>query len=388
MTAVGIGLIGCGWMGELHSAALLRVRRHFPECRAEPRLVIAADEVAERAEAAVLRLGFAQATDAALAVIAHPDVDAISIATPNHLHLPLALAAVAAGKPFWIEKPVGRFPGETARIAAAAATAGVATTVGYNYRQAPAVARARELIAAGEIGEVRTYRGRFLVDYASRPDRALSWRFTREAAGLGVLGDLMSHTVDMTHHLAGPIAAVSAQRAIDIPRRPIGAGQFSVVEGAELGTVENEDYAMSLARLAGGGRAIFEVSRTMVGAHCQMAFEVHGTEGALAWDFERLNELRRFRGGADPGWTTVHARPGHGEFGRFQPDAAVAMGFDDLKVIEAHTFLESVLDGGQRAPGVAEAVAVAEVLSAMERSCESGAWEDVAPLAVQPEAAP
>jgi predicted dehydrogenase len=140
---------------------------------------------------------------------------------------------------------------------------------------------------------------------------------------------------------------------------------------------------MSLARLAGGARAIFEVSRTMVGARCQLAFEVHGTRGALAWDFQRMNELRRFDG---DGWTTVHVGPGHGEFGRFQPDAAVAMGYDDLKVIEARGFLESVLDGHQRAPGTADALAVAEVLAAMERSCESGAWEDVVPLAVEVEA--
>jgi predicted dehydrogenase len=103
-------------------------------------------------------------------------------------------------------------------------------------------------------------------------------------------------------------------------------------------------------------------------------------------DLQRVNELRRFGGGREPGWTTVHVGPGHGDFGRFQPDAAVAMGYDDLKVIEACAFLDSVLDGRRRAPGVAEALAVAEVLDAMERSCESAAWEDVAPLAVEVEA--
>src|SRR5581483_3388835 len=130
---VGIGLVGCGWMGELHAPAYQRVRRHFPECHAHPRLVIAADEIETRAQATAARLGFAQATADGFAVIHHPEVDAVSIATPNHMHLPLAEAAASAGKPFWIEKPVGRFPSETQRIAAAAQRAGIVTTVGFNY---------------------------------------------------------------------------------------------------------------------------------------------------------------------------------------------------------------------------------------------------------------
>jgi predicted dehydrogenase len=371
---VGIALVGCGWMGELHAAAYLRVRRHYPECAARPRLVIAADEVRARADAAAERLGFAHATTDPFAAIRHPDVEAVSIATPNHMHLPLARAAASAGKPFWIEKPVGRFPAETELIAAAAAD--VVTTVGFNYRHAPVVDHARRLIADGELGDVRTYRGRFLVDYGSVPERALSWRFTREYAGLGVLGDLMSHAVDMAQHLVGPVTAVTGQREIDVARRPraTGAGQFSVAAGAELAPVENEDYAIALARLAGGARASFEVSRTMVGCHCEMAFEVHGTGGALAWDFQRMNELRRVDAG---GWTTVYAAPEHGDFAHFQPDAGVGMGYDDLKVIEARTFLESVLDGRGRAPGVAEALAAARVIDAIERSCETGAWQEV-----------
>src|SRR5438034_543710 len=191
MSQIGIGLLGAGWMGDLHTAAYKRTRDHYPELGVEPRLVMVADQSAERARQARDRLGYAAWTIDWREVLEHPEVDAVSITTPNFMHREMALAAAAAGKHFWGEKPLGRFPAETAEIAAAAERAGVMTTVGFNYRHAPVVQHARDLIARGELGEITHYRGFFLSDYASHPQGALSWRFSRELAGLGVLGDLM-----------------------------------------------------------------------------------------------------------------------------------------------------------------------------------------------------
>ena len=298
------------------------------------------------------------------------------------MHLPLALSAAERGKHFWGEKPLGRFPAETQEIAAAANGAYVRTLVGYNYRHAPAVVHARQLIAAGEIGDVRTYRGVFLVDYASHPDRAFSWRFSREIAGLGVLGDLMSHVVDMAQSLAGPIDTVVAETDIQIPHRPRSssggvADQFSVADG-DLGEVENEDYVAALARFASGAKATFEVSRVNIGHPVHMAFEVRGTRGALAWDYERMGELQLYSADqSDPGFRRVFAAPGHGDFGRFQPDAGNPMSYNDLKVIEAKLFLESIITGTDPVPSVREALATAEVLDAMQESVGSGTWERV-----------
>ena len=381
---IGIGLIGAGWMGELHTASYRRVRDHYPDCRARPRLVIGADELEQRARATVERLGYRDWTVDWREVIAHPEVDAVSITAPNHMHVEIATAAAEAGKHFWGEKPLGRFPEETAAIAAAVERAGIRTTVGFNYRHAPAVHHARELIASGELGEVNHYRGFFLADYASHPQGALSWRFRKSLAGLGVLGDLMSHVVDMAHCLLGPLERVSAQRETLISTRPSpspGAGShFDTVEGGERGEVENEDYASALARFSSGTPAVLEASRVIVGPRVRMGFELNGTRGALAWDFERMNELELHLPGmpsGDRGYATVHAAPGHGDFARFQPGAGLPMGYGDLKVVEARLFLESVLDGRQREPGAPEALAMARVLSAMERSFESGGWETV-----------
>ena len=113
------------------------------------------------------------------------------------------------------------------------------------------------------------------------------------------------------------------------------------------------------------------------------SFEVNGTGGAARWSFERLNELEVYSRteAGDAGWTRVVAGPDHPDFARFQPGTGIPMGYDDLKVIEAARFLQSVADGEQRPPGVPEMDAAARAIAAIARSCESGAWEAVAGVA-------
>jgi predicted dehydrogenase len=294
----------------------------------------------------------------------------------------VALAAIAAGKHVWVEKPVGRGLDDTLAVAEAAERTGVVSGVGFCYRFAPAVQHAKRLIEAGEIGDVNHYRGVFLADYANRPDAAASWRFFRADAGSGALGDLMAHIVDMTHHLVGPIERLSGRTATMIPRRPplpVGSGtHFSRVETDELVDVDNEDWAAALVELDGGAVGSLEASRVIVGPHVAMRFEVHGTNGALAWELERMNELERFQlaeNGEDEGYMRVVAGAQHPDFAAFQPGAGVPMGYDDLRVLEARTFVAAVARGEQDAPGLAEMVATARVLDAIERSAQSGTWE-------------
>ena len=379
---VGIGLVGVGWMGRVHSAAYRRVRDHFPECAGEPRLVVAADESEDRARLAVDQLGFERWTTDWRDVIADPAVEAVSITAPNHLHRDVALAASAAGKHFWCEKPVGRSASETADVASAATNAGVRTMVGFNYRQAPAVRHAAHLVSSGALGPVRQYRSQFVAGYAASAQGALSWRFLRSFAGQGVLGDLMSHAVDMAQFLLGPVKEVVAHVETTVTERPVpsaGGTHFAVVEGGELGSVENEDTVLSLVRFASGVAGTIEASRVTVGPQARYAFEVHGERGAVAWDFERMNELLVYLPleTGDSGYSRVMMGPEHPPYGHFQPGPGLAMGYDDLKVIEAALLLDSVVDGVQREPGVREALAAARVIEAMERSGASGAWESV-----------
>ncbi len=248
---LGIGVIGMGWMGQVHSRAYSQAAVRFPDLPIRPSLVICSDNVSERAESAKQLLGFAQSTTDWREVVAHPDVQIVSITTPNHLHLEIAQAAAAAGKHIMCEKPVGRYPSETAQIEAAAREAGIFTFVGFNYRWVPLVQHARKLIQAGKLGDITHYRGRFFSMYGSNPYGLMSWRFDKNVAGYGVLGDIMAHTVDMALFMAGPIKSVSSTAHTFIKERPLpipGKGtHFSVGKpGDPTGEVTNEDYAGAL----------------------------------------------------------------------------------------------------------------------------------------------
>ncbi|HZZ47697.1 MAG TPA: Gfo/Idh/MocA family oxidoreductase [Pseudonocardia sp.] len=380
--AVGVGLIGLGWMGTLHTKAYRAVAGTYPELGVRLELVHAADSTEERTRYAREVLGYQRVSTDYRDVLADPTVDVVSICAPNALHREIAVAAAEAGKAFWIEKPVGLHAGETADIASAAEKAGVVTSVGFNYRHAPAVVRIRELVASGDLGRITSVRCVFLNGQAADPSVALSWRFQRELGGNGVLGDLLSHVVDLVRYAVGDdITEVAAASAIVHPRRPLvamGSGtHFTRVEGGPQGEVENEDYAAALIRLSGGAIGTCEVSRVVVGPECALVLEVYGTRGSAVWDFERMNELRWSRAGS-AGYTVELGNARMGDYARFQPGPGVAMGYDDLKVIEAARFLAAVQSGdsGQTATA-ADALVAAEVVRAVERAAQGSRWVKV-----------
>src|SRR5919107_2370377 len=182
---IGVGLISVGWMGKLHSRAYQAVPYVYPETRIRPRLVHAADTAPDRVVYAREVLGYERGSGDYRAVLADPDVDVVSICAPNVLHREIGVAAAEAGKHFWIEKPVGRTAQETAAVAAAANAAGLVTSIGYNYRHAPAVEHGRELVASGALGRITNVRAVFFTGYAAEPKGALSWRCKRGRGGRG-----------------------------------------------------------------------------------------------------------------------------------------------------------------------------------------------------------
>ncbi|MFJ6895511.1 Gfo/Idh/MocA family protein [Streptomyces hokutonensis] len=379
VTSLGVAVVGFGWMGRVHTQAYARVPHHFPQLTVRPQLVSVAEDVPGRAEQAAGQFGFASTTRDWREVVADPRVQAVSITAPNFLHREIGVAMAEAGKHIWIEKPVGLSTADASAVSDAVTKAGVQGTVGFNYRNAPAVEAARDLIASGELGTVTHIRVRLFSDYAAHPDGALTWRYELERGGHGVLGDLASHGADLAHHLLGDITSLAADTAIFLPQRarPTGAtAGHALATGGELGPVENEDYVNCLLRFASGARGVLEACRVSVGEQNNYGFEVHGTKGAVFWDFRRMNELAVSRGTTyqDQPVTTVYVGPGDGEFGAFQPGAANAMGYDDLKVIEAYRFLRSVAEGKPYGATLPDAVRSAAVLDAMVRSVESGGW--------------
>ncbi|CAL9617751.1 Gfo/Idh/MocA family protein [Streptomyces sp. enrichment culture] len=381
---LGVAVVGFGWMGRVHTRAYARVLHHYPRLAVRPELVAVAEEVPGRAEEAAEQFGFAVATRDWREVAADPRVEAVSVTAPNFLHREIGAAMAAAGKHLWIEKPVGLTLADARAVADAVAGAGVQGSVGFNYRNAPAVERARDLIAAGEIGTVTHARVRLFSDYAAHPESALTWRYERARGGSGVLGDLASHGVDLARYLLGDLTELTADTAVFLPGRPrprgATAGHTRAAGGAP-GPVENEDYVSCLLRFASGARGVLEACRVSVGEQNAYGFEVHGTRGALFWDFRRMNELGVSRGTAyqDQPVSRVYVGPGDGEFGAFQPGAGNAMGYDDLKVIEAYRFLRSVAEGRPYGATLADAVRSAAALEAMAASAHSGAWVSVEP---------
>lgn len=383
---IGVGVISVGWMGRLHSRAYLATRHFFPELAKHPQLVIAADPAESGRLHAQDALGFGETTKDYAELLAHPDVDVVSICAPNFLHHQIALDTIAAGKPFWIEKPMGRSARESREIAEGAAAAGLVTAVGFNYRSAPAVVEARRIIRSGQLGRITNIQVRMMADYAADPEQVFTWRYEQARAGSGVLGDVLSHGFDLAQYLVGRISSVSSLTETFIPQRPLplgdSANSFNKGEASsELRSVENEDYSAMLARFESGAVGVFESSRVAVGPHAEFVVEVYGTDGSVRWNFEHLNHLEL----ADDtrGYRTVMTNASSGEFGRFQPNAGPGIGFNDLKTIEAALFLRSVAEGKQLAPSAADGWAASEVVDAAVRSGESGAWTEIPRVAGQ-----
>jgi predicted dehydrogenase len=384
---IGIGVIGMGWMGMVHSHSYRQIPDTFEDSDIQPRMVICADDVEARARKAKSLQGFERYTTDWRKVINDPEVEVVDITAPNNLHVEIATAAAKAGKHIMCEKPVGRSPQETAEIEYVARKAGVMTGVGFNYRWAPLVQYAYQLIRSGRIGTITHYRGRFFSMYGSSPYSVLSWRFQREFAGMGTLGDLMSHVADMAHMICGPVKRVVSTSHTYIKQRPLavkGEGtHFTLRKDGPFGDVENEDYVGALVEFENGARGSLEACRVIFGPKCEMAWEINGTKGAISWNFERMNELNVYLpdgDGVHDGYTRILTAPEHPFHANFNPASATGLGYNDLKTIEAYQFLKSVATGKQGQPGFAEALAVANLQDAMSRSWKSGTWEDVISL--------
>jgi predicted dehydrogenase len=374
-----VGIVGFGWMGQVHARALSRLTQHYADSPLTPQLVAVADPADDdRTERAAAAFGFQHQLTDWRELVGRGDIDLVCVTGPNFIHRDVAVTAAQAGKHLWVEKPAGRNALETAEIVAAVEAAGVQAAAGFNYRNVPAVELARELIAAGRLGTVEHTTVRFISDYAAHPEGALSWRFLNEHSGSGVLGDLVSHAVDLARYVVADIAELVVDRATFIGQRPgasAGAMHFERGSGS-LGDVENEDYVNALLRFADGSRGLLESSRTAVGEQNTYGIEVHGTTGALRWDFRRMNELQVCvdQDFQNAFFTTRYAGPGDGEFGAFQPGANNPMGFDDLKVIEARRLVQSIADGKPHGATIHDALVAARTVDAMIRSADERKW--------------
>ncbi|MDA8862800.1 Gfo/Idh/MocA family oxidoreductase [Pontimonas sp.] len=383
---LGVAVLGLGWMGQVHSRAMLRMPSLFPNRSFDPKLVVCADTEEERRTRAVNDFGFQRAVADWREAVEADDVDVVWVTAPNMLHVPMIEAAAAAGKAVFSEKPIGGKPEQTVAAYNAAKAAGVRTAVGYNYLWAPLVLHAKELISSGALGEITHYRGRFLSMYGSDEMGLLTWRFILDQAGYGATSDILSHSISLAQFLVGDITEVVGMKNTTIPQRPLPTGAASHYGRGKpedpKGDVENEDFASMLCWFKNGATGTFESSRTMVGPESQNAFEVYGTKGALAWNLEKMNELQYYKLTEDPssGYTTIYGGDRFPFHGAFAPGQANSIGLEDLMAIEDYSFLEAIATGGDFSPSFREAVNVVSVQQALINSWESRSFEPVVDL--------
>jgi predicted dehydrogenase len=374
-TKLRIGLIGAGFIARCHAYAYRVLPMVFPDAPAQPEMTLVCDQTQALAEAAARRFGFARATDDWRKLIADPEIDIVDICVPSNLHKPIALAAIAAGKHIYCEKPVGLGVLDAQEIAAAAAKAGRRSLVGFTYLRQPIIGLAHRLIAEGAIGTVTHFRGQHNEDYLCDPASPHSWRCDPAIGGTaGALGDLGAHIISLARHLVGEIVAVNASRHTYIKQRPTTPG------GCEMRPVGNDDITQMLVRFAGGATGYLEASRVATGSKMNIGFEIIGTDGALRFDGERMNELQVFdrrQDAAIAGFRTILANPQHPPYGNFIPAPGHGLGFNDLKVIEVKELMDAIMTGRSAGPDLTEAARISAVMEAAVQAPAAGGWRDV-----------
>jgi predicted dehydrogenase len=368
-----IGVIGIGFMGKAHAFGYTTAARVF-DLPFELELRTIADINDEAAAKAAAALGFSRATSDWRSLVADPDIDVVNITAPNALHKEMALAAIAAGKHVYCEKPLAPLAVDARKMTEAAESAGVRTQVGFNYLCNPMLGLARDMIAAGELGEIRGYRGVHAEDYMA--DSAGPFTFRHDPAGGGALADIGSHALATAEFLmgaaAGPITRVMGDCVTMIAERPDGKGGKR--------RVEVDDVGRAFLRFASGATGSIEGSWIATGRKMQHDFEVYGTKGALAFSQERFNELHFFstddRRGRQ-GFRRIEAAPDHPPYGLFCVAPGHQLGFNDLKAIEAAGFLDAVAGSRPEPFNFRAGLRIQTLVETIHASSRAGAWKEV-----------
>ena len=377
---LGIGMVGYAFMGRAHSQAWRNVASFF-ELPRRPRMAAICGRDREAVAAAAARLGWPAWETDWKRLVQRDDVDLVDVCTPGSSHAEISIAALEAGRHVLCEKPLANTVEEARAMAAAAervAAQGVRAMVGFNFRRAPAVALARELVAAGRLGAIRHVRAAYLGSHLLDPEFPLVWRLQVEQAGSGALGDLGAHAIDLAQYLAGDrIAGVSALTETFVRERPLPGG------GGARGPVTVDDAALFIARFGGGSLGSFEATRFATGHTEGLSVELNGELGSLVWELGAFNELRLFDATEDPATQGVRriqvTRSVHPYAAAWWPEGH-SIGYEHTFTHEVRDLLEAIAAGRDPAPSFADGLQVQQVLDAVQRSAAAGStWTEVAP---------
>lgn len=379
MKQVCIGLVGTGYIGRCHAIAYAQAPTVFP-LDAELVLEYLAEVTPELAEKKAKEFGFKRFTGDWRDIVQDANVDVVDICTPNFLHKEIALAAIANGKHVYSEKPLALTAVDAKLMYEAAKQAGVKTLVGFNYIKNPTTQLAREIIANGEIGEVIHFYGTHNEDYLASENTPLDWHCVKEKAGLGALGDLAAHIVQMSQYLLGQdIHSVIGDMQTVIKTRP------NPNNLQERLAVENEDQATALVRFANGCMGTIETSRIACGRKMGLSYVITGTKGTITYTQERMAELKLYLHDENParqGFKTILTGPLHPDYKNFCVSAGHGIGFNDQKTVEIRDLVNGLVSPASMLyPDFEEGYKVSRVLDAIALSCEQKRWIDVEDIA-------
>lgn len=365
MREIGMGVVGSGYMGKAHAVAMQAVGAIF-DTALRPRCEMICTSTASRAAEAARRLGFLRATGDWRELVADPKVEAVVIASPQSTHREIALAAIALGKPVFCEKPLGTGLDDARAMVAAAEAARVPNMVGFNYIRTPAAQLARQMIGAGEIGDVTFVRAEHTEDFFADPDTPATWRIHGQPNG--TMGDLSPHMINGVQALVGDIEALVADIATVHKTLP---GESGPVE------VTNDDQAHLLCRFENGAMGNLFFSRVATGRKMGFAYDIFGTKGALRFDQEDQNALWYYDGARPPGrrgFTKILTGPEHPDYLGFCQGPGHGTGYQDQIIIEAKDFLTAIESGENVWPTFRDGLAVNEIIASAWLSYEQKRW--------------
>ncbi len=367
MKQIGIGIVGGGYMGKAHAVAMSAVGAIF-STGLRPRLVSVAGSTPASSERYRQAFGFEKAADDWAALVQDPEVEAVVIASPQSTHRAVSEAAFALGKPVFCEKPMGASLEDSRAMVAAAEASGCVNMTGFNYIRTPASRFARDLIEAGEIGEITWFRGEHTEDFYADPAAPATWR--TEGRANGTLGDLAPHMINCARRLMGDITDVMAvSQTVHTSRAGV--------------TVTNDDQAQMMVQFDRGCMGHLFFSRIATGRKMGYAYEIHGTKGSIRFDQEDQNALWLYRmegPEATRGFTKILTGPEHPDYLPFCQGPGHGTGYQDQIIIEAKDFLMAIEQGENLWPTFREGMEVNRVIEAAHLSHESARWQSISAI--------
>ena len=373
MRDLNVALIGYAFMGKAHSNAWRQVTSFFSP-RLRPRLKVLCGRTRADVEAAAQTYGWQEAATDWREVVARPDIDLVDISTPDDSHAEIAIAAAKAGKAVLCEKPLATSVRDAERMLAAVERAGVPHMICHNYRRVPAVLLAKQLVAEKRLGTIRHFRGSYLQDWIVDPAFPRVWRLDRSRSGAGALGDIGSHVVDLARFLVGEIAEVSGATETFVKMRPLPDNP------KRRARVTVDDAAAAVVRFTNGALGTIEATRMAPGRKNYNRFEINGSDGSVAFDLERLNELEVYYESDPPdqrGFRTVLVTErSHPFIAAWWPPGHI-IGWEHTLTHMVYELLEAVADRRVPSPNFEDGVRNQRVLDAVERSSRTRRWVQV-----------